>query len=206
MKKSAEFRSLEIKGLECRAKDGTAGELTGYAVVYEQLSEELGMFTKFREKIARGAFGDSIQGDIRALWSHEEDSVLGRTKSGTLRLKDDEIGINFSLDLPDNTLGRDAFVTISRGDVTGMSFGFMVVEDEWVISADGTSAVRSIKSAQLFEISPVAFPAYSQTVVDTRDLKSLEAAASAALSQRIAVPASSYFLLKNLQLDEALDR
>lgn len=177
-----ETRSFEVE-IRAEKKDNDAGTISGYAAVFEKMSEELGIYTKFREKIAKGAFADSIGDDIRALWSHDSNQVLGRTKNGTLTLKEDDIGLAFTLSLPDTATGRDAFALISRGDVSGMSFGFVPEDDEWLISPDGDSAIRTIKKAKLYEISPTAFPAYPQTTVNTRDLKSLEELAQKTITQ-----------------------
>jgi uncharacterized protein len=92
---------------------------------------------------------------------------LGRTKNGTLRLYEDDIGLRFELDLADTTLGDDAFKTIKRGDVDGVSFGFRMRKQEWDES-DPDNVVRTIMQADLFEISPVGFPAYPDSQVAAR--------------------------------------
>lgn len=172
--KDKEFRNFQIPELRAEKKEGSAGVIGGYAAVFDKMSEPMGLFTIFRERIAKGAFQDALaKNDIRALWSHDSSQILGRTGNETLKVKEDEIGLNFELDLPDTTLGRDAFVSINRRDVTAMSFGFFVEEDSWILADDG-SAVRTILKADLFEVSPVAFPAYPQTTVDARELRDLE--------------------------------
>ena len=88
--------------------------------------------------------------------------VLGSTRAGTLTLKEDEVGLRVTALLPDTSFGRDAKVSISRGDVTGFSFGFTVPAggDSW--SSDGSE--RTLKSVRLMEVSTgVAFPAYPST-------------------------------------------
>ncbi|MEF7566439.1 HK97 family phage prohead protease, partial [Bacillus infantis] len=86
---------------------------------------------------------------------------------GTLRLYEDDIGLRFELDLPNTTLGNDAYETIKRGDVDGVSFGFSMRKQEWD-EADPDNIVRTITQADLFEISPVGFPAYPDSQVSAR--------------------------------------
>lgn len=162
-----------IDGAEVRAligEDGTR-RIAGYAAVFEKDSVDLGGFV---ERIAKGAFRESIASeDVRALWSHNTDLVLGRTGNRSLRLYEDDHGLKFELDLPDTTLGRDAFTSIERGDVTGMSFGFTVKKDDqaWQRGEPGKPHLRTLLKVNLFEVSPTAFPAYQQTQVATRDLE-----------------------------------
>jgi len=141
-------------------EDGDGMTLTGYAARFNEPSEPL----PFIERIKPGAFKRSInsRNDIKLLWNHNTDMVLGSTRAGTLTLKEDEIGLRVVASLPDTSYGRDAKVSIQRGDVTGFSFGFTVPAggDSW--SSDGTE--RTLKSVRLMEVSTgVAFPAYPST-------------------------------------------
>lgn len=141
-------------------EDASGMTLTGYAARFNQPSEPL----PFIERIAPGAFKRSLKSrnDIKLLWNHNTDMVLGSTRAGTLTLTEDELGLRVQATLPDNTWGRDAKVSIQRGDVTGFSFGFTVPSggDSW--SADGSE--RTLKSVRLLEVSTgVAFPAYPST-------------------------------------------
>jgi HK97 family phage prohead protease len=165
-----EIRYLPVEDM--RAVDANGKRtIAGYAAVFYKMSENLG---GFREKIAKGAFRTSVaSGDVRAFWSHNVDIILGRTKANTLRINEDEYGLAFELDLPDTQAGRDAFVSINRGDVTAMSFGFNTITDKWDRSADGTPHTRTLLDVELLEVSPVAFPAYPQTSVNTRALSEL---------------------------------
>ena len=141
-------------------EDANGMTLTGYAARFNQPSEPL----PFIETIQPGAFRNSLKSrnDIKLLWNHNSDMVLGSTRAGTLTLNEDELGLRVIATLPDNTWGRDAKVSIQRGDVTGFSFGFTVPSggDSW--NADGTQ--RTLKSIRLLEVSTgVAFPAYPST-------------------------------------------
>jgi len=164
-----EKRELLSNTIELREGENGLRTISGYAVKWEMKSHTMGYWRRFKEQFKKGAFAESItQDDQRALWSHDTSQVLGRTKNGTLRLFEDEVGLRFELDLPNTTLGNDAYETIKRGDVDGVSFGFMMVKEEWDES-DPDNIVRSISKAKLFEISPVAFPAYPDSQVSARN-------------------------------------
>lgn len=153
--------------------DDTVRSISGYAARFEKLSVDLG---GFREKIAPGAFSGSLKRDVVALWSHNIDIVLGRRSNNTLTLEEDESGLRFSLELPDTQAGRDAFTSIKRKDVRGMSFGFSVPPkgDDWEVQND-KSLIRTLRKVDLFEVSPTAFPAYPQTSVSARgEIRSLQ--------------------------------
>ena len=174
--------SPEINGLERRAfavelrvakEEGKAPMLRGHAAVFEQLSEDLG---GFREKIAAGAFKDAIKGDdVRALFNHDPNFVLGRNKAGTLKLSEDDTGLKVDIDPPDTQFARDLMVSIERGDISQMSFGFTIPTggQMWEEQEDG-SYIRTITRASLFDVSPVTFPAYPQTDVAVRELRSFQ--------------------------------
>lgn len=155
---ASELRAAEEEG-------GGAPTLLGYAAVFEQLSVVL--YGMFREKIARGAFASSLAGDVRALWNHDTNLPLGRTTAGTLRLEEDAHGLRVEIDPPGTQAGRDAVVSVQRGDVDQMSFAFDVLEDEWDQDESGT-LIRTLRKVVLYEVSPVTFPAYPQTSVAAR--------------------------------------
>jgi uncharacterized protein len=156
-----ETRIVEVDKFEVR-EDGDGMRLEGYAALFNSRSENLGGFT---ETIKPGAFRSSLKArnDIKLLWNHNSDIVLGSTRAGTMTLTEDERGLKVSALLPNNTAGRDARESISRGDVTGFSFGFSMPArggDEW--NSEGTE--RVLKSVRLHEVSVgVAFPAYPET-------------------------------------------
>lgn len=150
---------------------GSIGEIRGYAAVFDSLSEVLGYWEQFREKVAPGAFSASIKdNDVRAFWSHNPDFVLGRTGNKTLTLEEDSKGLSFTLKLPDTQPGRDALTLIKNRTVTGMSFGFTIRAEEWKRGDKGNLPIRTLKDVDLFEVSPVAFPAYPATGVDARSI------------------------------------
>ena len=109
----------------------------------------------------------SLSDDIRALWNHDTNLPLGRTKAGTLRLDVDSHGLRVEIDPPDTQAGRDAVESIKRGDVDQMSFAFDVLEDEWD-QDDQQQLIRTLRKVKLYEVSPVTFPAYTGTSVSAR--------------------------------------
>lgn len=121
----------------------------------------------FVERIAPGAFARSLASgaDILALADHDPRAVLGRTKSGTLKLREDSAGLQFELAIPDTQHGRDLLALAERGDLGGMSFGFRVPQggDVW----DGDK--RTLRDVDLAEVSVVqSWPAYGETTVAVR--------------------------------------
>ncbi len=147
------------------ASDGAqVGRIVGYAALFNSLSQVL---WGFRERIAPGAFGGSLGDDVRALWNHDAAYVLGRTAAGTLRLSEDAHGLRVEIDPPDTPLARSFVESIRRGDVSQMSFGFSVLEDAWDEDEQGQT-IRTLHKVKLYEVSPVAFPAYTETEVALR--------------------------------------
>lgn len=140
------------------AKDGL-GTIVGHAAVFNRTTD-IGFF---RERIAPGAFADALGGDVRALMNHNPDLVLGRTPK-TLRLSEDNVGLAVEIDPPDTSYAKDLLTVMRRGDVTQMSFAFRTVADEWDRSDPG-HPLRTLKKVELFDVSPVTFPAYEDTDV-----------------------------------------
>jgi hypothetical protein len=147
---------------------GNGKTISGYAAIFNEVADIGGAF---REIIAPGAFDKTLNGDIRALVDHDSGRVIGRSKAGTLRLNEDSKGLAVEIDLPDTTDGRDLAVSLTRGDISGMSFGFRVTHDEW--DETGDIPTRTIRSVELFEVSAVAFPAYEGTELALRSLNDL---------------------------------
>lgn len=139
--------------------------IAGYAALFNSPSEDLGGFT---EIIKPGAFASAITrgDDVRALWNHDPNFVLGRTKSGTLTLSEDDKGLAISINPPDTQWANDLITSIQRGDVDQMSFGFICLQEDW--SGDLGSPVREVCDVALFDVSPVTYPAYQQTSVNVR--------------------------------------
>lgn len=166
MAKQKEVRTFNINNLVTRAADdGSTNVIEGYASIFNSRTNIGDMF---EEVIAPGAFAEAVssQADVRALFNHNWDKVLGRTKSGTLRLSEDDHGLKFEVDLPDTTSGRDLAESLKRGDISQCSFGFIPVNETW--DWDLETPLRTINSVELFEISVVSLPAYEDTEVALR--------------------------------------
>lgn len=151
--------------IEFRDSEGH-NTIAGYAAIFNSITDIGGLF---REQVAPGAFSTSLDGDVRALFDHDTSHVLGRTKSGTLRLKEDKHGLAVEIDLPDTQIGRDLRASLERGDIDGMSFGFRVTKQDW--DESGETPLRTIREVELFEVSVVTFPAYADTEVALRNLE-----------------------------------
>ncbi len=156
----------------CRVETRAEGEpprIVGHAAVFNQLSENLG---GFRETIKPGAFAGAIKSDdVRALFNHNPDFVLGRNRSGTLSLTEDAQGLAIEITPPDTQVARDLLISMERGDINQMSFGFRVKPggQEWG-EGEGGYAVRTLTNLALLDVSLVTYPAYPQTDAAVRSL------------------------------------
>jgi uncharacterized protein len=174
MAKQKAIRTFDITKLKTRdATEDTPSVITGYAAVFNSPTTIGDWFT---EIIAPGAFSRSLSenGDIRALFNHNWDNVLGRTKSGTLKLEEDELGLKFEIELPKTTLARDLAESMERGDINQCSFGFWVTEETWDYSVE--PYVRTVNQVELFEVSVVSIPAYDDTEASLVRSKELDKA------------------------------
>lgn len=147
---------------------GDGMTFVGYAAKFNSRSENLGGFV---ETITPGAFKRSLRSrnDVKLLVNHDSGRVLASTRSGTLRLEEDAVGLKVEADLPNTSDGRDMAELLRRGDLSSMSFGFTVMKDTW--NAEGSE--RSLESVRLFETSIVAFPAYQATEANVRSYETL---------------------------------
>ena len=170
---------IELREMEEGAKGQT---VFGYAAKFRNLSQNLGSESyQFFEIIEHGAFDDVLNDDVRALFNHESELILARSKAGqgTLKIGVDETGLWYQFEAPDTTVGRDLLVSLQRGDIDQSSFSFSVSEDgqSWVESKDGdgpTVLTRTItKVSRLYDVSPVTYPAYEDTEVDCRSIEAL---------------------------------
>jgi len=164
-----ERRILQATQMEIRKADEGPTTIEGYAAKFNVDSVPMWGFT---ERIAPGTFTRTLKEnpDIKALWNHDSNCVIGSTKGGSLQLSEDDVGLKFSLDPGDTSWGKDALECIKRGDVSGVSFGFMTQKCEWDYT-DPDNTIRTLTDVDLYEISPTPFPAYPDTEVQARSIK-----------------------------------
>lgn len=156
----AELRAVTESGVE---------KIVGYGAVFNSLSENLG---GFQEMIMPGAFDSVLGGDIRALFNHDFNLLLGRTAAGTLKVQQDDIGLRYEIIPPDTSYARDLLTSIKRGDVDQSSFGFNVAQEEW--DTQRLIPLRKVVSVgRLFDLGPVTIPAYPTTNAAVRDYANL---------------------------------
>lgn len=183
-----ETRSIAYSNLEVRAI-GEGTTLIGYAAVWDSPSEPL----PWIEYVRRGAFTKTLNdgADVRLLIDHEG-VPLARTKSGTLRLSEDERGLRTEADLdPTNPDAARIISAMRRGDISQMSFAFRTVKDSW----NSERSSRELREVQLFDVSVVTFPAYEETVAELRNSKA-----------DVTVPASTPILVRKNQIRIARHR
>jgi len=198
-----------VHEFESRTLDGSKAQISGYASIFNKASQVLG--GGFVEKIQKGAFGKTLQergtqtsrDDIKALFNHSTDLVLGSKRAGTLRLSEDSKGLHYEVDLDlDITHHRSAFKMIERGDVTNSSFGFDVIEERWSVPENSDDPVlREVLETRLYEVSPTPFPAYQDSTVSAeRSFKGL--ADMSGLDLRDLIEANEKGSLKDLLVEE----
>jgi len=175
-KKVRETRVFQFEKLNVEERaDGMGPKITGYAAVFDKWSEDLG---GFKEKIRAGAFKKAIgKSDVRGLFNHDSNYVLGRQSNGTLTIKEDKNGLWMEIDPPDTQIIRDLVLApIKRGDIKEQSFAFVIAEggDEWKNlhgEKPNEPATRTITEVdELFDVSPVTYPAYPDTSVALRSM------------------------------------
>ncbi|MDT2392781.1 HK97 family phage prohead protease [Enterococcus avium] len=158
MPKKREIRTFDITNISTRGIGDEGGAtITGYAAVFNSPTM---IYEDLQETILPGAFTDAIaSSDIRCLFDHDWSKVLGRTKSGTLRLSEDDHGLKFEVDLPNTSIAKDLAESMARGDITQCSFGFIPTAESWDWDSDPVK--RTISNVELYEVSVVSLPAYS---------------------------------------------
>ncbi len=161
--------SCELRAIA--PEEGGRKKIAGHAAVFNSLSEDL---WGFRERIAPGAFKNALaKSDIRALLNHDPNFVLGRIKNGTLRVQEDETGLAVEIDPPETRWADDLLVSIGRGDISQMSFAFRVGEDSWE-TVDGLNIRTILSFDEIYDVSPVTYPAYPETDVTLRAMPDIE--------------------------------
>lgn len=186
-----EKRMLPAQQCELRAvqQEGEEGQnlpprIAGYGAVFNQRSDLLGGL--FVEIIAPGAFDEVLKQDVRGLFNHDPNYLLGRTVSGTLRLSVDQRGLAYEIDTPNTQTIRDLVVEpLKRGDMSGSSFAMRVAPggDTWH-EEDGVIVRTIYKIAELRDVGPVSFPAYPDSSAAQRSLDAWKQTQNEALESR----------------------
>ena len=162
LEKRTSYRNSEFKAQEHAEKL----YIEGYFIKY---NDETNLYGDVYEEIDKRAVENSLKNnDIRGLWNHDTSLVLGRTGNGTLELKSDEVGLYGKIEINrEDPQALGAYARIKRGDVSGCSFGFYPLEEEYQQRSDGGHKFV-IKDLDLFEVSAVTFPAYPSTEISAR--------------------------------------
>lgn len=160
-----EQRTLKMKDAQVRERDG-ARYLEGYFAVFDK---EYEVWRDWIETIAPGAFTDHLASgkDVKVLWNHNHDIVLGSTAAKTATLREDNVGLFGSVLVNEKDQDAvNAYARVERGDVDGCSIGFDIlrVEESW----EGDQYRTRILEVELYEISPCTFPAYVDTTISAR--------------------------------------
>lgn len=168
MEKRTSYLNSQFRAIEKEDKP----IIEGYFIKFNQ---ETNLFDNIYEEVDKQAVVNSLKNnDIRALYNHDTNLVLGRTGNGTLNLKADEVGLWGEIEVnKDDPDAMGAYARIKRGDVAGCSFGFYPLKEESIKRADGGEKFI-LKEIDLFEVSPCVFPAYPQTEISARK-KDIEA-------------------------------
>lgn len=171
-RETMQYRTLAIEGRFEKRSDEEEPRLEGYFSVFGDVYE---IYPGITESFAQGAFSDSLSDDVRMLINHDTTFVVGRTKAGTMTLREDTYGLwGSALVNPKDSAAMDAYARVMRGDVTQASIGFEIIEEEAEHRDDGTSHY-TIKKVKLWEVSVCTFPAYKATNVSARQQDRREA-------------------------------
>lgn len=168
-----EQRIMKMKNAKIR-EEGGKRYLEGYFAVF---GEPYQVWDGWIETIERGAFARYLASgeDVKVLWNHDSNIVLGSTVNGTSSLREDETGLFGSVEINENdSEAVSAYARVARGDVNGCSFGFDIARQEEWWDDDGIYHTKITEVDPLYEVSPCTFPAYKATSVSARAKDSLE--------------------------------
>lgn len=168
--KKREVRTFQTTEMRVVRADGEAAKIVGHAAMFDSPTQIGSKSWGWMETVKAGAFANSIKvDDVRALFNHDPNIVLGRNVAGTLELSEDDRGLLYEITPPETQWARDLLESIDRGDVSGSSFGFEVVEQVWRMREDDDEMdERDLIELRLWDVSPVTFPAYDDTDVSVK--------------------------------------
>jgi HK97 family phage prohead protease len=167
-------KQIEQRTIKCEfrvSNDSGKPTIFGYAAKFGVCSADMGGWV---EVIAPGAFDATLvqNPNVRGLFNHNPDNILGTTASGTMRLKTDDVGLAYEIDPPDTQVARDLVVSMQRGDISASSFGFVCQDASWSYDEQSGMEVRTVKQADLYDASVVTYPAYPDATSGVRSLPS----------------------------------
>lgn len=158
-----------IGEVRAESRESEPTHIIGYGAVFNTKSE---LMWGFREIIMPGAFDNVLNDDVRGLFNHDPNFILGRSTAGTLSLSVDEHGLKYDITAPDTPTIRDLVIApLKRGDITQSSFAFQVARngDDWYENDDGVVIREIHKISRLYDVSPVTYPAYQAASSTTRN-------------------------------------
>lgn len=176
--------------VKLESRDGGAKVLTGYGAVFYNAADkgtEYQLWDDMSERIMPGAFDRALREsqDVRCMYNHEQ--LMGRTKSGTMRMFVDSRGLGYECDMSESSTCKDVAIGIERGDISGSSFSFIARGSTWIEEQrDGKAVwIRQVTDCDLFDQGPVDFPAYESTTAAMRSKHdSMQAELAAYLESR----------------------
>jgi uncharacterized protein len=151
-------------------REGESTRIRGYAAVFYDgtSATEYPLWSRAVERIMPGAFDKAMaRDDVRALFNHDPNMLLGRSKAGTLKLVVDAKGLAYEIEPGDTSVARDVLAHLKRKDITGSSFAFVVTDENWDKKEDG-KRIREIRGVELYDVGPVTYPAYKGTTAAAR--------------------------------------
>lgn len=184
-----ETRSLPLAQANLRIDgDDDNKHILGYAAVFFDGTEgtEYALWADMDERIMPGAFDDvlSNQDDVRGLFNHDPNQILGRTSAGTLKLSVDATGLFYEITPGDTTIADNVIESIRRGDIDGSSFSFRVLDEE-LKKEDGKYKREITKVGPVYDVGPVTFPAYEDTTSGYRKEELVAAEVRAIVDARV---------------------
>lgn len=156
-------RRFNTRAADIVSEDGRT--IKGYAAIFDS---KYVMWEGYEETIARGAFDGADFSDVVALFNHESENLLARSKdgTGTLTLKVDDKGLYFEFEAPNTTIGNDVLENVKLGNIRGCSFAFTVSEQKVEDFEDKTCLRTILKIGKLYDVGPVVNPAYEETEIE----------------------------------------
>jgi len=174
------FTSADNRPIQLRADEGQPTRIAGYAAVYYRADDpgteyQLFSYSNYSvvERLMPGCFDRAVkEDDVRALFNHDVNQILGRLRAGTCRLAIDATGLRYEIDAPDTTIARDLAESLKRGDVTGSSFSFDYRSKSIIMQQDGDKEtdILEVRDVTLYDVGPVTFPAYTSTTAGVRSV------------------------------------